>query len=687
MRSCVVFAAKWPGNHALRVRLPDVAQKVALLLPCSKDGRSGYRVGIDSSDSTKVSIRPVTFGTIGTAETTTASDTPPSATASVAHGVAAGTPMLLEVRFVNGALEVRVNDGDPLIIWQGAGVGAYGAYMHFGFESAVSGAVVQKAELLTLVATEPDAQTEAWIGVCDGNVLISLDGATVQTIGQAAFPPGVPVAMRPYQGKVYAIGGGSARTIDPVLLSVLPWGGITSLTALPGATESSPGVFVAGTTRMTMIENDGDRLALAGDPQDPQNLWESALGDADDFDVTALDRPGRAFATSADFPGRIGEPIKGLLRASNGAMVIGCKTTIWVKMGDPALGVPSITPASLGTGVTGKDAMTLAAGGIALMHTTSGLMMLPVGGAPVPLSQLVLTEGIQLPRGDEDLYRVIVLRDTQRHRTMVYLTLLAGGTSLHFAYDERVGQVQPTAGGFFPDVLPESMGPMSACVYRGELLIGTRDGRVLFVDDDATTDDGATIVAKMTVDLLDEPDTSHETILTNMALTPGLASGPIEYTAYGGRTPEEAYQGPYRRLLHAGTCRGIQDAGRPIKRSVRAAAIVVELTAPAGGRIEVERLEVATHPGRILSRKIRNPIPVPAMVCAPPVVATDGGADGGPGPGSPAIEYLLDAQYNEAVIEQNQSGDAMVMHAAPDGGGTALGAHSHWTGEGVVVPF
>jgi hypothetical protein len=697
-RTCFIFDQKWPGNQALRMRLPDVAQAVAFLLPCSKDGRSGYRVGIDASDTTKVSIKPVVFGVIGSAFATVASDTPPSSTAIVAHGVAAATPILIEVRYIDGTIELRVNDVVKLS-WAGAGAGAYGAYTHFGFDSDVAGAVVTKIELATLVKTDPDAQTEVWLGVCDGNVVCSLDGVTAQVIGQAAFPPGVPVTLKAYQGHVVGIGGGNARKIDPRLLTVLPWGGTTATTALPGAIESAtPGVYIAGTTRMTLLENDGDRLAMGGDPQDEQNVWWCALGDDDDWDVSAIDRPGRAFATSFDFPGRIGEPVTALKQASDGFLIIGCKTSVWRKQGDPAIAIPHITPAAIGTGITGKDAMALAVSSangtpvtFTLAHTTAGFAAIPNSGPIIPLSPMVLTEGIQLPRGHESEYRVIVRRDTQRHNAMIYLTKVVSGSSLHFAYDERTGQFSPQAGGFMPDAFPDLLGPMSACVYRGQLLIGTRDGRVLFVDDSVDEDDGETIVPRMAAQVMDEPDTSMDTILSRMAITPGLESGPINYAVYAGRTPEEAYQGAQRRLLFSGVCEGVQGAGRPITRVVRAPALVLELSAPNGGAIEVERVEMLIRRGRILTRKIAAPIPTVMPLCPfPATVAADDGDDG-PGPGDPYMQYLWEDQLHRDMIQSSTNDEqSRIMVGEHQGGNHTTnngGQDSMASGDGTIVPF
>ena len=700
VRSCLVFSQTWPGNRALRMRLPDVTQKVAFLIPCSKDGKSGYRVGIDASDATKVSICPVAFGTIGSPESTGSEDTPASGSAIVAHGVSSGVPVLLEARYIDGALELYVNDTLALR-WGGAGEGAYGAYTHFGFESAVTGAVVSKVELATLVKTDPDAQTEVWIGVCDGNVLCSLDGLTAQVIGQGAFPPGVPVVLKPYQGNVYGIGGGVARKINPRTLSVAAWGGTTATTALPGAVEDGAGGYLAGATRMTLMENDGDRLVLAGDPQDPQNAWWCALGNADDWDTSALDRPGRAFATSADFPGRIGEPIVALKQSSDGFLIIGCTRSIWRKQGDPAIAIPQITPAAIGTGITGRDAMALAVSSVSgdpvtfvLAHTTAGLAAIPNAGPIVPISPMVLTEGVQLPSGAEAQYRVLVRRDARRHHTMIYLTRLAGGESLHFAYDERTGQFSPAAGGFMPDVLPETLGPMSACVYRGELLLGGRAGQVVHVDEDAEDDDGVTVAGRMAAQVLDEPDTSKDTIMSRLAITPALESGPMTFAVYGGRTPEEAYQGPARVLKFAGTYESVQAAGRTSVRTARAPALVLEIASPdGGGPFSVERVEVSTRPARILTRKVAQPVPDPDPLCpfpAPP--SGDDSGDSGPGPGAPYIEFLFDAPYTEDMHLDGPGPEEIVRILAGDpashDGPPSRGDYEQ-SGDGsvVVVPF
>lgn len=544
-RSVVVASAAFPGLSAVSLSVPAAAYNVKAVLFASLDGRSCYEAGIEGAN---IVVRRVAFGVVGSEVTNTASDTPAAGPCTVAHGLGAGVPFVMDVRSYEGRIEIRLNGSlvirhtvdpaDYLCV-----TNPYANQRYYGFASDVNGAVITKAQIAALVKSEPTPMTEVLVAVCDGNIVITEDAINAQTVGVGVFGNDGLVSLAAYQRKVWGVGTGFAKVFDPDPsgMTINDWA---------ASAGSFPGSSGAGLTRMTMVENFLDRLALAGDPQDPQNAFLTAVGDATDFDTDA-DNEGRAFAFGTGLTGRIGQPITCIKQAANGVLVIGCTSQIWRLAGDPALGTPSLTPASLSSGLTGKDSATLANASTLLAHSPDGAFIVGSGpGEPaIPLSAAVLRTGIEIDRNTAGDYYQIVVRDAPRHVAYFFLTPKVSGTATHYVYDEQVGGYEPKAGGWFEDVYDPSIGPTAACMFRGMLVIGTRDGRLLFYDPDATSDDGDAFVSNAPLSLLDSKASNLDAIkveTTRVLLDD--ESDPIQLRVYRGRTPQEAMIGTGRSL-------------------------------------------------------------------------------------------------------------------------------------------
>jgi len=626
-----------PFAVVLQVLRPE--DNVGATVPMSLDGQTRWESIVDS---TNVTIYQRAFGAARTVVSTGASDIPPSGTATTAHGLSLTVPYESQTRVFDGVVEVWLNGVRKLRVTipeddYFVTSNSYGRLRYYGFCSDTSGAVVQKATLATLEKKPLSFQTEALIAVCDGNVWLARDETSISKIASNQFVRSGPVSLEVQGQRVYGLDGVNVRVIDPTLPSVDPVGGTTAATAFPGATEVSPGVFQTGTTRMTIISAFLDRLAVAGDPQDPQNVYLSATGDPTNFDLGA-DPPGQAFALSAAYPGRIGEPVTALQQSSKGVLVIGNPNQIWQLTGDPAVvAFPDVSPLSLNIGISGKNAMTLVSDGVLLAHSPSeGLLKIQsqVGGVsePTSVSTPILTQSITFPASNRDDYLTQVIRDPARNNTHVFLTPKTSGSAVHFCYSERVGQFVPGAGGFFPDRFDDSIGPTASCLWRGKLILGTRYGALLkFGRTVESSDDGTVFTSQMPLTILDLEGTDNDTILHKAKITLALDSDPIDFRVYGGRSVEDVLTGSGRTLLSRATVNPNDATTFCMGRSPGLSLEVWNTT--LGRTWALEAVEVWVSTGRIMRRsaiKTRTP----AAYCEPPAVVASDSGDSGPGDGS-----------------------------------------------------
>lgn len=681
-----------PFAVVLQVLRPE--DNVGATVPMSLDGQTRWESIVDA---TNVTIYKRAFGDTRTTVTTGAGDIPASGPAQIAHGLPIGVPYESQTRFFDGVIEIWINgvrkvrvtipDDDYFVTSN-----AYGRLRYYGFCSDTTGAVIQKATLATLERKPLSFQTEALVAVCDGDVWLARDETAISKIASKVFNRSGPVSLEVHNQRVYGLDGVNVRVIDPKVPSVDPVGGTTAETSFPGATEITPGVFQTGTTRMTIIAAFLDRLAVAGDPQDPQNVYLSATGEPENYDVGA-EPPGQAFALSAAYPGRIGEPVTALAQSSKGVLVIGNPNQIWQLTGDPAVvAFPDVSPLSLNIGISGKDAMTLVSDGALLAHSPSdGLLRIQsqVGGVsePTSISASILSQTIVFPVANRDDYLTQVIRDPSRDSTHIFLTPKESGAAVHFCYSERVGSFEPGMGGFFPDRFHDSVGPTASCLWRGDLILGTRYGALLkFGTTTPSSDDGTVFTSQMPLTILDLPGTDNDTILHKAKVTLALDSDPIEFRVYGGRSVEDVLTGSGRSLLSTSIVRPNDGS---LLLGGRSPGVSVEIWNTTLGRSwALEAVEVWISTGRVMRRAaIQNPT-IPGY-CQPNPAEATGDGDTGPGdgadpppddqfvwmtPGSDvAIIFPSDVMSTNIADQQDPAGPG--THGVPGDIGSSVSGH------------
>jgi len=607
-REAVIAEEKFPQGSAYRIKLAEVGHAVLALILASGDGRNGFEVGIgDFGFGTEAVIRTVTWSV-------------PAASHDPANGhvlqksavtLPSGEPYVIEIRTLDDTIELFLNDADtPNVSWNNAQDAIYTKQNRYGFVSSTPGATVLSAELCDLVANVKERQ-DVLIAVAGGDVYASVDDESLALIASGIFSESGSVDLAEMNGRMYGVDGSRAVAIDPVELTAEKL--IPTVGTLPGAIEDPPGTPVPGATRCTIISTFGSRLVWGGDPQDPQNLNFSAVGDPLDYDYGDPE-PGRAFALGAQNRPKIGQPVTAVLQIDRQTLVIGCTNSIWRMQGDPALGIPVLDPPLRSSGVSGPEAIILAEEGFVLAHSPDGL--LAVGDRPVNVSRHVLTEGIQIPRNRIEDYVVSVARDTRRHYAHVFLTPAdPEKQGLHFAYDERVGGYTPGRGGFFPETFPPGLDPTAAVTWQGRVILGTRSGLLVEYDPEQHTDDGSAIDCRFPVQLLDAPGVENDAVLDEVTVRTDLDSDPVTCSLYGGMTAEGAYDDARRWPLFSVT---LQPPGDVIRRNGRAPALVLDITNEVSqGAVTIEAIEARLSVGQLTHRPRAAAAAAPA-VCTPP---------------------------------------------------------------------
>jgi hypothetical protein len=655
-----------------------VAHCIGIMVPTTQDGRTGFRVGIDPADSTKITIRRVTLGVEAAALVTTA------------HGVPAGVPFRLQIDIISTTITAYViATGYPTTSAAITNTSAptYSQFANWGVVSSVDGATVLAAGVIELRAVISEV-SEVLIAVCNGNVYRAIDENTIALIedgGVGAFSPSSDVSLAVLNGTVWGVDGTNARKINVVANKVTAWGpddvgtnwDILTHGALPGAEDAGGNARKPGTTKAKTVAAHKGRIYMGGMDDAPYAIYASAIGDPQMFWI-AEPAEGRAFAIGIDRKPGTSYEILSLQTVTDNVLLIGCTRSIELLIGDPIDGFPERVTASQSTGVSGLNATSTSIGGVNVVHSPdSGLLLVASdGSAPMPISGPVLTELIQFDRGDRSNYAVTVVRDPQRQGTHIFLTLRETSGSVHFWYDERIGGWEPGAGGFFPETYPDAVGPTCAVNWRGYVVMGGKTG-FLWKFTEVGSDDGTAISTRMPLAVVNDESVIGDTILTYIRAELSDLSDPVLMRVFGGATVEGAYDLSRREQLFSRT---INPYAAPIIHQIRSRALVIEMSSNTiGYEWQLEGVDVDTQIGMLTRRSVKRAAAAagakcefPAVVAPPPPPPPPpppGPGPGGsgpppPGPGMPMPNSSFWWQGPEVVPGEGGGG------SNPPGGGS-----------------
>ena len=613
-RTTLMFEEPAPRLCRIVLRFPDITDNIKAMVYASAYGDSGYEVGVEGAN---IIVREVEFGVVSG-----------STIQSTAHNWTGNQPRTIEIDLINGGIDVYLDESTTALFQVAASsLTKFSGYDNIGYVSAVDGATVSE---FVPHALEPefDAAGEVAVIVAGGALYATNDAGELVLIESGLFRSSGYVSLAAHKQIVYGVDGQNARKFQLSDYTASFW--TPSDGDLPGKNGD-------GTTRAALIASHRDRLAASADPVDPQNIFFCRIGDPDNWD-TGESTEGAAFALSTARPGLIGEPVKAMITTTNNVLLIGCNRSVWRFYGDPVLGV-DIAPVTMDYGASDAEAMQFVRDGAAVMHSPDGFVSIQ-GDSAVSVNEATVKRYLEQTGDDRGTRRTQVRRDPAHNGIHIFLSVPeATSATVHFWYDDRIGNLVPGEGGFFPDTFAVGHEPMASCFYRGELLLCCRDGYVRVFDDAATDDDGTPIASSCGI-LIDEGDLKHDTILSRMALMVDDDSGDLSYRIYGGITPQEAVEGSHRQLLLSGTVGTLRPHLE--ERKVRSPALLLELyhgTASAPWR--VDRLEVATRTGRIMRRRQDVALPTPPDQFPAPqsASAADSITESGPGVGSDLDPY------------------------------------------------
>lgn len=127
----------------------------------------------------------------------------------------------------------------------------------------------------------------------------------------------------------------------------------TNATGLSFRIERAPKIYDPKANTLTLLTaTDGtcpagcsliaryrDRIILAGDPLDPNEVYGSRIGDPLDWDFSGAETDGgAAFKASASNAGVPGDAVTALMTRSDDHLFIGCRSSLYIMRGDPPSG-------------------------------------------------------------------------------------------------------------------------------------------------------------------------------------------------------------------------------------------------------------------------------------------------------------------------------------------------------------
>lgn len=592
-----------PGEASIRPGSP--AHETAICIRSDADGRTCWELAIDGSN---LVIRKRIF------------NVPQTASATAAHGLPGGQPFTLRVR-LDGTLITGAciaSDGTTVELTHDTSDRAL--ITGWGFASATNAATVSQVRISGLREQITTVSEVLW-ALAGGGFYATYDGSSIVTIGTGLFSASDNVQAATLDGKVYLVGGGKAREVDIVARSWDAW--------TPTAGEL-PGQTTAGTTTATLISTLRGSLVLAGIPEQPLAIYGSASGEPDNWDLADL-AAGHAWLESVGNSATNGNPITCVAEGPSNSLFIGCTNSINYMAGNPFEGTAEIVTRSNTYGVSGPNAAILVGtpGGedIIAFHAPEGLMVAPLGGAPVPVSIDTLTQYMGFDHADRGTVRVTIARDPARR--LLYTFVTGGDEEVYVAYAEFIGGYQTGGRGFFPFTLP--VVPTCTTIWKGRNLFGSTTGKIVAFAEDGD-DLGATVTTTVPAHLLHAGPVDSDIILLRVdpMLSDGSASAAVR--VYAGRSPQSAYEDPQQ--VAGPVTMGPTSWGWVM--SARAPALVLQFTST--GAFTIERVDIDYDTALRSRRSNTVAAPTPGAPCKPPAIpaapATPDDAPDGPGPGS-----------------------------------------------------
>lgn len=355
---------------------------------------------------------------------------------------------------------------------------------------------------------------------------------------------------------------------------------ITRLTAAGSGGYIPPGCSIVAVY--------GDRLAWAGDPDLAEAVYMSKIGTVDNYNY-GTNLVDQAFvydpARVAGAP-YIGDAVTALIPHLSDYLIIGCKRSIWMQRGDPALGIP---PDSISReiGVLSQSAWCYTPENTIVAMTHDGLYLIaPSPGAePQRLSRDRMPQ--ELVNINPELFDVLVEYDTLRNGVNIFVTPRSEGSTRHFWFGWQLKEFSPESykGAFEPTAIVShaisGIGPR-------RVILGCRDGYLRVHEDAESTDDGENFASNVLIGPLMLGGGGYgEGMLREVVGQLAEDSGPVTMSVRVGDSVESAYAASSRvsYTMRAGK-------NRTWRPNLRGNACFIELSSDGGAAWAMEQLSI-----------------------------------------------------------------------------------------------
>lgn len=282
------------------------------------------------------------------------------------------------------------------------------------------------------------------------------------------------------------------------------------------------------------------RIGMAGLLKDPQNIFFTRVDGPTDFDYSPLS-PSALDAVALNIPdglGLIGDVVTGLVPYTDDMLIIGCDSSLRIIRGDPLAG-GQVDTISRSMGMAWGQAWCRDfSGNIYFFSNHCSVCILIPGQMPQMISQSIDHLLRNVNTGDN---AINLQWDERNKKLRVFITSLDGPNpdDVHYQWEQRTGAWFP-----FKYANPDH-NPLCCCTIDGNdpddrvPVIGSFDGVVRTISEEATTDDGTRIDSEVLIGPFVSKDFAELTIRDALPIM-GMNSNPVYYDLLTGRSPEEA---------------------------------------------------------------------------------------------------------------------------------------------------
>ncbi len=338
-----------------------------------------------------------------------------------------------------------------------------------------------------------------------------------------------------------------------------------------------------------LIETWRGRILQSGILLDPQNIFASAVGDADDWDYNPANPSAtQAWALNLSDVGVIGDVVNSMIPCTDDVLVVLGDHTIEKLVGDPANGGSREQVSDSIGGVFGKAWCKGPDGTIYFFSNIPGVYALPprAAGQPTRISFQIDPRLKDVDTGN-DVIRFFW--DDRRQGFYLFITSSDGTEGNHWFYEA----VRPdgSGGGWYPvEFANADMNPYCGCIVDGNdaddraLVIGGSDGYVRKSDPEAEDDDGTAIASYVLIGPILSPNLDEMKLISLQGVFAD-GSADVQLDILKGDTAEEALaSSPLLRV------RDTFSEGRGYTKHVNRSAHAIYIKLSATGRWAMESI-------------------------------------------------------------------------------------------------